>query len=242
LLVCLSAVVAAVFLEPLAQDSRYHNFADQRDWAGIPNIFNVLSNGPFLIAGIAGLLALRAAPLTAVSRTCLIVFFSGVTLTALGSAAYHWRPDNATLLWDRLPMTLAFVGLTALVISEYLSNKLAGRLLWPMLLAGLLSVVYWLWTESRGSGDLRWYLLVQFLPLVLIPLILLMYRGRSDWAATLTGMLLLYVVAKVCELLDGAIYGYGDAISGHSVKHLIAANASWLPVRHLRRKTAATKG
>jgi len=129
LLVCLTAVVVAVFLEPVAQDSRYHSFADQRDWAGIPNIFNVLSNGPFLIAGIVGLLALRSAPVTAVSRTCLIVFFSGVALTALGSAGYHWRPGNATLLWDRLPMTLAFVGLTALVFSEYLSNKLASRLL-----------------------------------------------------------------------------------------------------------------
>ncbi|MEQ8204533.1 MAG: hypothetical protein RIA65_00035 [Woeseia sp.] len=174
LLICLTAVVVAAFLEPVAQDSRYHGFADQRDWANIPNILNVLSNGPFLIAGIAGLMALRSAPVTAVSRTCLMVFFSGVTLTALGSAAYHWRSDNATLLWVRLPMTLAFAGLMALVISEYLSNKLAGRLLWPMLLAGLLSVVYWLWTESHGRGDLRWYVLVQFLPLVLIPLILLL--------------------------------------------------------------------
>lgn len=239
--ICLTAVVVAAFVAPIAQDSSYHSFTDQRGWAGIANIANVLSNAPFLLAGIAGLCALRTAPLTAVSRRCLVVFFCGVGLTAVGSAGYHWRPDNASLLWDRLPMTLAFVGLTALVISEYLSSKLASRLLWPMLCAGMLSVAYWLWTETRGSGDLRWYLLVQFLPLLIIPLILWLYRGRSDWTPTLIGMLILYVLAKSCELLDSEIYAYGNIISGHSVKHLIAAGASWLPVQFLHRKTSAIK-
>jgi hypothetical protein len=37
------------------------------------------------------------------------VLFAGVTLSSLGSSYFHLAPDNARLMWDRLPMTIAFI-------------------------------------------------------------------------------------------------------------------------------------
>lgn len=33
-------------------------------------------------------------------RSAWLVFFWGSTLTAFGSAYYHWRPNNARLVWN----------------------------------------------------------------------------------------------------------------------------------------------
>jgi hypothetical protein len=233
--ISLLAILAAFAGKPLPQDPAYHDFADQRSWLAVNNAANVLSNLPFLLTGIAGLLALRAGRIAPDSRYCLAVFFAGITGTAFGSAWYHFQPDNDSLFWDRLPMTLAFMGLFACTLAEYVSGSLGRRLLVPLLLAGLLSVVYWAWSAANGGGDLRWYFLVQFLPILLIPLILWLYRGESDWTATLIGMLVLYALAKLCEELDSVIYAAGELVSGHTLKHLLAAVAAWLPVQHVRK-------
>lgn len=43
----------------------------------------------------------------------LAVLFAGVLLTSAGSTWYHLAPTNDSLVWDRLPMTLGFMGLFA---------------------------------------------------------------------------------------------------------------------------------
>jgi hypothetical protein len=35
------------------------------------------------------------------------LFFAGVTAVGVGSTYYHLNPDNATLVWDRLPVSLS---------------------------------------------------------------------------------------------------------------------------------------
>ena len=126
---------------PVAQNPAYHHFADQRALLGVPNFLNVVSNLPFLLAGALGFWSLAGGRragrtdtfITPEERQPYWPFFTGVALTGVGSAYYHWRPDNTTLFWDRLPMTVAFMGLLASVIGERISRGAGRRALWPAL-------------------------------------------------------------------------------------------------------------
>jgi len=216
LLIALSAIlVAAVFfIDPIPQDPAYHAFADTRSLLEIPNFWNVMSNIPFLMIGGAGLYYVRSKDhrgLLPDLSMAYLVFFAGIFLTGIGSAYYHYAPGNSTLVWDRLPMTLGFMGFVAIIIGEHISLPAAKWLLLPLLIVGAVSVVYWDITEAHGSGDLRPYAIVQFLPMLLIPLILLMYRSA--------------LLSKLFEYFDHDVYAFGEIISGHSLKHFVAAIA-----------------
>jgi hypothetical protein len=231
LVVAIAAVIAAFLADPIAQDPAYHEFSDRRAWLGIENFWNVVSNLPFALVGAMGLWSLRQngrATTLADLRPAYLLFFAGVFLTAFGSAWYHLEPGNESLLWDRLPMTLAFMAFFTIVVGEYVSVPAAMRLFVPLTLAGAGSVFYWSFTEARGVGDLRPYGLVQFLPIILTPLILILYRSAFDRIAFLWGMIALYVIAKGLEYYDYQVYELGPLLSGHSMKHLVAALAPLL--------------
>lgn len=214
-------------LSPFAQDHAYHAFADTRALLGVPNFWNVISNLPFLIVGLWGLSFLvRNSAIVAPLRNVWAVFFVGILMTTFGSGHYHLNPDNASLAWDRLAMTIGFMSLFALVIGEYLSVAWAHRLLGPLLLTGAASVYYWLHTEALGEGDLRPYALVQFLPMLFIPLIMLLHRDRSDLGLYLGGLIGLYVAAKVFEQYDAFVFAAGGLMGGHALKHVLAALAA----------------
>ncbi len=217
-------IVAAFILPPIPQDPAYHVFADQRTIFGIDNFWNVVSNIPFIVVGVFGLVRLSRVPHVSLRLPCLLLG-TGVILVGLGSACYHYRPSTATLVWDRLPMTITFMAFFSLVLSDRVSARLGHALLWPLVGAGAASVAYWYWTELHHQGDLRAYAVVQFLPLMLIPSMLLAFRGR--WLSTgwLWGMLTAYVLAKLAEFYDGALYGYTGFGGGHSLKHVLAAGA-----------------
>jgi hypothetical protein len=153
LMICLGVAAAAVvFAFPrFAQDPRYHEFADQRRIAGVPNLLNVVSNAMFAVAGILGLrLAWKHA-----RGPAAVAFFLSAVLVAAGSAYYHVRPTNQTLVWDRLPMTVAFMSLLALVIGDRIDVRAGRLLLGPLIAVGMGSVIYWRLTEAVGRGDLR---------------------------------------------------------------------------------------
>jgi len=220
--------IVAIFalVDAYPQPAEYHLFADTRKFFGIPNFWNVVSNALFLVFGFAGLILLRAnARLAILSRlkpACYVLFF-GILLTAFGSTWFHLAPNNDTLFWDRLPMTIAFMPLFTLIYGEHVSARWARRLLWPLILVGTASVIYWDYTESIGSGDLRLYGLVQFLPLLLIPFMLLTYPSAFSTTRFYWLAIALYGFAKVFEQLDGQIYALGGIISGHSLKHVTAS-------------------
>jgi hypothetical protein len=220
-------VIAAALVDPVAQDPLYHVFADQRPMAGIPNFMNVMSNLPFLIVGILGwrIIASNTETVTPTTRLAWFVFFFGIALTAFGSGYFHLEPNNDSLVWDRIPMTIGFMGLVSIIISEYFSPPLGKKLLAPLLFIGIGSVVYWAHTESLGAGDLRPYAIVQFLPMLLIPLTIILYRARSDLARYIWWMIGFYVAAKLAEQLDDHLYAVGNAMSGHTLKHLLASLA-----------------
>jgi hypothetical protein len=217
------AIAATLFVPRIAQDTGYHRFADARTIDGIPNFWDVVSNLPFALVGICGLFLT-----TRLSSRSLwpgyIAFCVAVIGVCIGSAYYHYSPSNATLVWDRLPMSLAFMAVFALVLGDRVNPALGRALLGPLLIVGAASVFYWAWTESHGVGDLRPYALVQFLPLVLIALMLLMYPGSRDSAAPLWCATALYFLAKLAEHFDAPIYRV-VGLSGHTLKHLLSAAA-----------------
>jgi hypothetical protein len=225
--VSLFAIIAIfVFVDPYPQSQDYHAFADGRTLLGLANFWNVMTNAVFLVPGIAGLWLLGSKEHTGIVAglfPAYHVLFIGVLLTAFGSGWFHLAPDNDTLFWDRLPMTIAFMSLVAIIVGEHISENLGRRSLWPLLAIGAASVFYWDYSESQNAGDLRLYGLVQFLPMLLIPAILLMYRSVFDQTRFIWIVFLFYALAKVFEQLDATLYDLGGVISGHSVKHVCAA-------------------
>ena len=231
--IAVALIVLTFAQRPIAQPQAYHHFADGRTLLGIPRALNVLSNVPFLVVGLLGVLLL-AKKLRIPERNAYLVLFIGVTLTCFGSAYYHADPSNARLIWDRLPMTLGFMGLFTAVLSERVSSRLTHLLL-PLLALGIASVAYWAVTERRGAGDLRLYLIVQFLPLLLIPLILWLFPPKYGRTGDIVGAIGFYGLAKVLELFDAQIYaGTAGLVSGHTLKHLAAATAAFCLLRMLR--------
>lgn len=236
----LAAVV--LFLPRIPQDPAYHRFADQRTLLGVPNFVNVVSNAGFALVGALGLgLLVRrgtsaGAPLfiDPRERWSYLGFFAGAALTSVGSAYYHWAPDNARLVWDRLPMTLAFMSVFAAVVGERIRLGLGLWLLPPLLAAGIGSVTYWHLTERAGAGDLRPYILVQFYPMLVIPLLLALFPPRYTRGVDFVTGLALYASAKVLEALDRTILHWTGAVSGHALKHLVAALACYWILRMLR--------
>ena len=241
LLVGIVALIGAMFLltEPVPQPPAYHQFADDRNIFGTPNFWNVATNIAFLLSGLAGLHVLRAGEHPGVVRELLPayrLFFAGIFLTAFGSAWYHLAPANNSLFWDRLPMTLGFMGFFVVVIGEHVSIAAARKLLVPLLVVGVLSVVYWYVSEIAGTGDVRPYAIVQFLPMLVIPVILLVYPTRFDTVGFYWWMLVIYVLSKLVEHFDGQILAATGLISGHSVKHLLAAAAPLVFVHGIRNR------
>lgn len=221
-----AAIVIAFVAEPISQDPAYHQFADQRTVFGVANGYNVLSNLLFVLSGAWGLAFLLRIWKEGVRGMLVLqysVFFAGILLIGMGSSWYHLHPSNASLFWDRLPMTVAFMALLSSVISECVHGKTGAYLLFPLLIAGAISVAYWAWTEQGGQGDLRPYAVVQFLPLVLIPLILLMYKTPGSYRAYLWLLVSVYGISKTLEHFDKAIYPLGNIVSGHTLKHVLAA-------------------
>jgi hypothetical protein len=249
-LVILAALllVAAVVIfsrPPIGQPAAYHDFADQRAFLGVPNFLDVASNLPFPFVGAWGLLVVfghqsSTAFLTRAERWPYAFFFFGVALTFFGSSYYHLHPDNSTLVWDRLPMTLAFMGILAATIAERTTARAGVLWLPPLLAAGAGSVLYWNWSEAHGQGDLRAYLLVQFGSLLAVLAMLILFRPRYTETWCVVVGLALYAGAKLLESLDRQIYALGGLVSGHTLKHLVAAGAAYFILTMLRRRTLIT--
>lgn len=245
LLVAVAAAIVAVFLFPaIPQSEGYHNFADRRPLLGIANCLNVISNAPFLFIGLAGMcLTLRTARagksffVAASERWPWFAFFVGVALTAFGSAWYHHRPDDHTLAWDRIPMTIGFMSLVAAVAAERINVRAGVRLLLPLIALGIGSVIYWEMTQDRGHGDLRPYALAQFGSLLVLVLLFVLFPARYTRSLDFVVALAFYGVAKLFEAGDKLVFAVWHIVSGHTTKHLFAALSTYWILRMLRLRT-----
>jgi hypothetical protein len=232
-------LVAAFAVPALPQPLSYHAFADCRTFSGLPNFWNVVSNVPFLVAGALGLASIwRGGGAFVEGREQLpyLVFFLGALLTCAGSSYYHAAPDNTRLVWDRLPMTLGFAGLVAASVAERVDFRTGLRSLWPLLLVGVATVLYWHATEVAGGGNVIPYAAYQGWSIAVIVLLILVFPARRythggylAWAAVFYGL------AKFFETFDLWVFrALGGTLSGHTIKHVLAACAVFAIVRQLR--------
>jgi hypothetical protein len=234
-------LIICLFLPRIPQPASYHDFADHRAWLGIPNFGDVASNLPFALAGLWGLWFLlkqasRELFVEARERWPYLLVACGLVLTAVGSSYYHLAPDNARLVWDRLPMTVVFMSLVAAMIAERISLR-AGLALLPVLLAiGASSVWLWYASELRGAGDLRFYGAVQAYAGIVLLLVLL-FPARYTRGSDLGTILMFYVAAKLLETFDRPVFAVLHVVSGHTVKHLAAGMAGFWILRMVKLRT-----
>jgi hypothetical protein len=216
------SLLGLLLLPAIPQEQAYHLFADQRTLFGIPNFWNVVSNIPFIVVGAVGLAQFR-------DDTATIVLFAGFLLTGIGSSYYHLDPNDGTLFWDRLPMTISFAAILALVVKERVGERAGAILLWPMLVIGVSSLLLWVWTD-----DLRLYFWAQFFPGLALLVLFLLYPAKYSHGYYWIIAAALYALAKVFEFTDEAIYSIGHILSGHTLKHLAAASACLVVLRYFQ--------
>jgi predicted membrane channel-forming protein YqfA (hemolysin III family) len=239
-----SMLLLAAVVPPIPQPLGYHEFADERTYFGITNFFDVASNLPFLLVGIAGLVFLLFPPASPAitfedksERWAYLVLFLSVAVVCIGSVYYHLAPDNNRLVWDRLPIAVGITALLAATLSERISPKVGLRLLPVLIAIGAGSVLNWHWSEQRGAGSLNFYIVVQFYSLLVIILLGVFFPSRYTRGSDIYVALTFYGFAKIAEIEDRTIYDLGHVISGHTVKHLLAALGIYWILRMLRKRS-----
>lgn len=213
-----------------------HPFVDARVLWGVPNALDVLSNVPLGLAGILGLLALRGRPLPKPTSHAMAVFFWGFVGASIGSAWYHWAPDAAGLMLDRLGMAVTFAGAVALALSERVDHY-AARIALPVMLACAAASAVLAFTP----GNVLPWGVVQFGGMALIAWAALQTPLNNALGVSLGALIGLYALAKLCELNDETLFHLsGDWVSGHTLKHLVAALAACPVMATLMRQNAQT--
>ncbi len=226
----LALLGCAHFAGPSLKAFTTNTFADERGLAGIPNLANVLSNLAFLVVGLLGLRALSGLRTGAPAWK---VFYAGLVLTCAGSAFYHLAPSDASILWDRLGMTVSFTGLAVALFEQCTSVRIGVRGLSAALAGSAASVIWW-----RVSGDLVPYAWVQATPLAFAALAIVGRWVPGRMRRALQASCLFYLLAKLAEMRDFEIYAFTHHLmSGHTLKHLLAAaSAGAILLMHLRQR------
>ena len=236
-----ACVIGVLFVPPIPQDPNYHLFADTRQWFGVPNFNNVMSNSGFALVGILGTVTVAGAKRRLIFNQPIdarpyVILFVGVALVSFGSGYYHWDPTNESLLWDRLPMSIAFTAFTSAVIADRVHAKSGnGWLLLALVALGLASLIYWHHTEQLQRGDLRFYALVQFFPVVLLPFVFWLFpKHHYVPGRYIAWVVFWYGLSKLLELFDVEVFALcGQMISGHTLKHMAASLATLVILRML---------
>jgi len=228
---------ALALAPPVPEPATYRSFIDERELAGIPFFWNVVSNLPLLAAGAWGLYIVARADarvfVEPAEKWSYGICFAAVGIAGIGSAYFHLAPDADRLMWDRLPIALGFMALLAGVIGDRLGTQASLRALAPLLVAGAASVFYWRWSMLRGTENIVPYAIVQYGALAAI----MMHgalRSRYTRRLHLFVVAAIYAAAKIAEMLDRPIYALGGILSGHTLKHLLAAVAVGYLVRMLQ--------
>ncbi|MGH8698653.1 MAG: hypothetical protein ACREVS_19360 [Burkholderiales bacterium] len=229
----------------------YSVFADQVTCLGIPNFTNVGSNLAFVLVGAWGLAWFwtersRLLGTRFRTRTELALyasFFAAAALVGLGSGYYHWVPTNATLFWDRCPMTLAVAALTGAFIAERVDGRAGVAVAAALALFLPATLVYWRMSEAGGAENLWPYLVGLYGSLGVATLVLLLFPSPYTHGGQALVAVAWYALAMPFDkLLDGWVYSLGGVMGGHALKHLLAALAMfwlfWFMLRPRRPRAA----
>lgn len=220
-------VLIALLAPAVVWPEHYHAFIDTRSWWGIPNTMDVLSNAAFAVVGTWGLWRLghwSHAHRTAVAdRPVLygsaLMVGLGLWFTTVGSGIFHWQPNAAGLAVDRMAMSVIFAGLLGMAVAQHISER-AGlvTMVTVLTLAPAAAAVAWFTGNATPWGTVQYGGMLLLLALVV---------SRTDQTRTvLVKVLLMYGLAKACEMADEVVWQLTNGlVSGHTLKHLVAAVA-----------------
>ena len=232
-------VLVSLWYGRIEQPQSYHQFGDTRTLLGIPNAFDVLSNLTILAPGLLGLALVydrrkseyryhhRFEPMI------LATLFGGMVITAFGSMWFHLEPSDATLVWDRLAMTIIMTGYCSLVVSDRFSPSVAQRMHFPLLIFGLLTVLFWYF-----NGDLRPYFLFKFQAPILVVILLFWGEESYDRAGDYLVSMFFFLVASILEYGDIIVFDALGILSGHTLKHFTAGIGFYWIMRMISRRQA----
>jgi len=231
-------VTVALWYGKIEQQQSYHNFADDRVIVGVTNAVDVLSNLAILVPGLLGIALMYKRQSTDYTYyqqfepIILLTLFGGMVVTAIGSMWYHLDPNDSTLVWDRMAMTVVMTALCSLVISDRFSGLFAAKIHIPLLFFGLFTVLYW-----HFVGDLRPYYIFKLqAPIILVALLIFgqeSYDRVSDYVVTM----MLFLLASILEYEDYMVFDATSIISGHSLKHLVAGIGFFWLLRMVEKRT-----
>jgi hypothetical protein len=224
----LATLVGLLAWGPVPLDANVHHYADQRRWLGLPNAGNVLANLPLLLVGLWGWRVTLASGWPEPLRRAWAGFHACVVGGSAIAAIYHVAPTPAGYVLAQMAMSGAFVLLTLGMLAERVHDRFganpgatAAALVGIATLAALASGV------ATGSGaDLRPFLLLQLIPVLLIPAGALSLPGTHTRPADWLLMLVAYAAAQGFDLADAAIHAATGWIGGHALMHLALAGVA----------------
>jgi hypothetical protein len=219
--------VALLKIGAINQEQGYHEFVDKSMILGVPNFWNVISNLPFLIVGLIGIVYFKK---FFKRHFQYLLFFIGILLVSFGSGYYHMFPSDQTLVLDRLPMTMVFMALLSILISDFFNEKIGKTLLLPLLISGVFSIIWWLFFD-----DLRLYVFVQFYPVIVMLIVILSFKTKYNSISGYWLLLVAYIFAKISEHYDYILFEY-IGFSGHALKHIISALGVYLLLRYFQKR------
>lgn len=239
--VLLFAIGAALqFVWPLSQPASYHHFADERSLGILPNASDVLSNLVILAAGLLNLgWVIRHASRQPSQFPGMLVAAPGLILTSFGSAYYHAAPSDATLVWDRFPMTIVFAGILAMLWTSVTRQRVGWVQMLILVVVSVGTVGYWLAFDSLWP-----YAILQFGGLAVV--VGMTVARQVDALFAWWMVIVFYALAKVFETFDWQVWALsGHLFAGHALKHVasgIAGAALLLVANALQRSGAHAAG
>jgi hypothetical protein len=127
------------------------------------------------------------------------------------------------------------------LVSAQLVDRVSVRtglaLLPPLLLLGVASVVYWRSSERAGDGNVLPYAVLQGYSVVMLAVFAVSHPSRYTRGADIGWVFGGYLLAKLLESADRWAFDLGHVVSGHTLKHIVAAVAGAVVCRMLARRT-----
>jgi len=232
-------IIAAISYGPISQPQEYHDFADDREFLSIPNALDVMSNLAIVYPGILGLVLVyerrNESEISDDEVSIQITLFSGMILTFAGSVWFHLDPNDSTMLWDRLGMSVVIGSCISLLIHDMYDRNLAGNIHLPIVVISIISVLWW-----PVFDDLRFYFIIKHHPFILFPILLLFGNRIYDKVSGYYWGLSMFILATIFEFTDLKIFEITGFISGHTLKHIFAGIGLWFIMAMIRDRKLLT--
>ncbi|CAM8919683.1 unnamed protein product [Rhodiola kirilowii] len=174
---CCCLFLLFILSPKLPHSPKHHSYADKRNFLGVPNTLNVITNFPFLIVGVLGLvLCLQGSFFVISSKGEALgwtLFYLSIVGVAFGSAYYHIKPDDTRVMWDTLPMMTAHSALLYSLLVERVGIRMGLTCL-----SALLGLAFLCTCCERTFDDLRLCVIYQLIPSTVITVVTLFYPSK----------------------------------------------------------------